>query len=170
MRIKIISFYKIMSELGAPIELDEVGGRLSSAASEPKERGHRASLPSFPDLFTASAAGGDLTISRQRHSSGSFTSQEGSSATPGSPPTPRSRRDRNAKLQSTRLIRSATTSLVGPQKLLRGHKQTGSEPSNKSGVEEALGTFEQPKEFKTKMGFAEQQKWITVQQKTFTKW
>lgn len=109
--------------------------------------------------------------SKQRHSTSSIISQEGSPnySSPASPPTPRSRRDRSAKLQSTRLIRSATTSLVGLERDKRGHKQTGSDPS-KGGLEEALGTFEQPKEFKTKMGFAEQQKWITVQQKTFTKW
>lgn len=109
---------------------------------------------------------------QQRHSTSSiFLSQEGSlnPYTPGSPPTPKSRRDRSGKLQSTRLTRSATESLVGLEKEKKIHKHTSSDPS-KSGVEEALGTFEQPKEFKTKMGFAEQQKWITVQQKTFTKW
>lgn len=153
-------------ELGAPIEMNNPRSRAASPSSGSELSGVRCRARSS----TSSTAFPDFQ-SKQRHSTSSIISQEGSPnySSPASPPTPRSRRDRSAKLQSTRLIRSATTSLVGLERDKRGHKQTGSDPS-KGGLEEALGTFEQPKEFKTKMGFAEQQKWITVQQKTFTKW
>lgn len=112
---------------------------------------------------TSSTASLDFR-SNQRNSTSSIYSQESDPPGSLSPPTPRSRRDRSAKLQSTRLIRSATTGSVDKDTSTRSHK------GKKGSLEEALGTFEQPKELKTKMGFAEQQQWITVQQKTFTKW
>lgn len=77
-----------------------------------------------------------------------------------------------------RARRSATESFVrttkskqGSPSQGRGRHRTTSSGYQSGRVEEALAAVEPAHERKpVKMGFAEQQKWITVQQKTFTKW
>lgn len=100
------------------------------------------------------------------------------------PPSPaasiKSRRDRvsaqreanRSKQFTTRLQRSASasTSTTAEGELVerrrKGRWQTSSLPAD-----HGLKAIEPPHEQAlTKMAFAEQQKWITVQQKTFTKW
>ena len=96
---------------------------------------------------------------------------------PPSPPTSiKTRRDRsslqreaNRSIQfTTRLQRSATTesSNLRRKKPNRFRRPTTSLPAD-SGLKALEPLHEQNL---TKMAFAEQQQWITVQQKTFTKW
>lgn len=131
---------------------------------------------------------------RSTISSVSF-SEAGSALTssPSSPPTPVTRSRENAKLlQAARLqrrraesVNSAATNgtaddnnasdadaLGTSPALLRRRKRGAStkkyQPAN---PQAALAATEPPHEnLLTKMAFAEQQRWITVQQKTFTKW
>ncbi|KAL5612976.1 hypothetical protein BROUX41_003946 [Berkeleyomyces rouxiae] len=102
----------------------------------------------------------------------------GSSPHPSSAsnPSSSSRRSRYNKqeLHAARLQRSAsksvsfgssTTSIDRRTSIKNRFKRSASSPA------EALAAVEPPKEQGlTKMAFAEQQRWITVQQKTFTKW
>jgi hypothetical protein len=92
----------------------------------------------------------------------------------GSPPAPRSRRDKT-ELLAARVQRSASNSLSfgtpresnspTPNPKPKRFQRTGSNPA------QALAAVEPPHEQGlTRMAFAEQQRWITVQQKTFTKW
>ncbi|KAJ5011221.1 Alpha-actinin-like protein 1 [Colletotrichum sp. SAR 10_99] len=84
-------------------------------------------------------------------------------------PSPRSRRDKK-ELHAQRLQRSGSSSLAltrkeSVAKKNRFRSATGSSPAD------ALAAIEPPHDQGlTRMAFAEQQKWITVQQKTFTKW
>ncbi|OLN85809.1 Alpha-actinin-like protein 1 [Colletotrichum chlorophyti] len=84
-------------------------------------------------------------------------------------PSPRSRRDKK-ELQAARLQRSGSSNLALARKESSAKKNrfrsaTGSTPAD------ALAAVEPPHDQGlTRMAFAEQQKWITVQQKTFTKW
>jgi len=96
---------------------------------------------------------------------------------PPSPPASiRSRRDRSSSQKeasrsqrfTTRLQRSSTVADTDPlgRKKRNFRRQTSSLPAD-----HGLKATEPPHEQAlTKMAFAEQQKWITVQQKTFTKW
>ena len=84
--------------------------------------------------------------------------------------TPRSRRDKK-DLQAARQQRTGSTSrsIVGFNKAAaspgRRFQRTSSTPAD------ALAALEPPHDQGlTRMAFAEQQRWITVQQKTFTKW
>lgn len=92
------------------------------------------------------------------------------------PQTPLPRSRHNAKqLHAARLQRSGSTSLATVS------RKDGSSPTSKSRQQrfrknsshpgDALAATEPPHEQGlTRMAFAEQQRWITVQQKTFTKW
>ena len=94
------------------------------------------------------------------------------------PPAPpaKSRRDRSSsqreanrsKQFTDRVQRTATegsSSDLPARRARKFHRQTTSLPA------QALKAVEPPHEqLLTKMAFAEQQKWITEQQKTFTKW
>jgi hypothetical protein len=108
--------------------------------------------------------------------------QDNSSTFPPSPVSSiKSRRDRNSLLKeekrsraiTTRLQRSSSTaSSTDSSEFVRRkqgrdfRRQTHSLPAD-----HGLKAIEPPHEQAlTKMAFAEQQKWITVQQKTFTKW
>lgn len=85
----------------------------------------------------------------------------------------RSRRDRNSQQKSARQQRSATTSLLLTKQAEAPPAQPKFHRSSTSlSPAEALAATEPPHEhrFKTKMAYEDQQKWITVQQKTFTKW
>jgi hypothetical protein len=97
----------------------------------------------------------------------------------GSPKSRRQTRERSQQFAVNRAKRSATESFVltskksGKDREGRGksrHRTTSSEYQSGK-VEEALAAVEPVHEqLLVKMAFAEQQKWITVQQKTFTKW
>ena len=108
-----------------------------------------------------SSAGPDST----QNSPSANSSRERTASTS---PAPRSRRDKK-ELHAARLQRSASNTFgLGRResqssKSRRFHR--GSDPAA------ALAAVEPPHELGlTKMAFAEQQRWITVQQKTFTKW
>ncbi|RKL10009.1 Alpha-actinin-like protein 1 [Fusarium oxysporum] len=96
------------------------------------------------------------------------------SYSPPSSPTPRTRRDKS-QLHAARVQRSGsrttnTTFLLGLQ---IGKQSTNSRrfPPSASTPADALAAVEPPHDQKlTRMAFAEQQRWVTVQQKTFTKW
>lgn len=103
---------------------------------------------------------------------------EQSSALPASPasqynPSPLTRNRENARqLHEARLERqrSASDPSTGSRRLRgkRGARNRTFQPANPKA---ALAATEPPHEnLLTKMAFAEQQRWITVQQKTFTKW
>lgn len=85
-------------------------------------------------------------------------------------PTSRSRRDKK-ELQAARLQRSARRN---PSLSVTGSKDKSPKPrrfQRSSSPAEALAAVEPPHDQGlTRMAFAEQQRWITVQQKTFTKW
>lgn len=95
---------------------------------------------------------------------------------PPSPPTSiKSRRDRSSLQReanrsrqfTTRQQRSATTNSIDlPRQRPKPFQRPSSAPQE-SGLKALEPLHEQNL---TKMAFAEQQKWITVQQKTFTKW
>lgn len=86
---------------------------------------------------------------------------------------PRSRRDKQ-QLQAARLQRAASTSSslgVGSNAGKDRQTKTRRFQRSTSGPAEALAAVEPPHDQGlTRMAFAEQQRWITVQQKTFTKW
>jgi hypothetical protein len=100
-----------------------------------------------------------------------------SASFPPSPPASiRSRRDRSSSQKeasrsqrfTTRSQRRSTVTDTDPlgRKKRNFRRQTSSLPAD-----HGLKAIEPPHEQAlTKMAFAEQQKWITVQQKTFTKW
>lgn len=84
-------------------------------------------------------------------------------------PTPRSRRDKQ-HLHAVRLQRSGTNGLLVGSKPTTPPKKKRFQRSCSSPAD-ALAAIEPPHDQGlTKMAFAEQQRWITVQQKTFTKW
>ena len=103
---------------------------------------------------------------------------------PQSPPTPpqKSRRDlqkeaNRSRQFTTRLQRSSTTGSedgevpLGREGRRRRFHRPTSLPVKENQTDEALKAVEPLHEqVLTKMAYAEQQKWITVQQKTFTKW
>lgn len=88
----------------------------------------------------------------------------------GSPQKPATRTRRDAKqLHAARLSRSGSTSLALASKK-EGNKKSRFQRAS-SNPADALAATEPPhKQGLTSMAFAEQQRWITVQQKTFTKW
>ncbi|KAJ2906871.1 hypothetical protein MKZ38_010369 [Zalerion maritima] len=105
-----------------------------------------------------------------RNSFISIASQSTTPTTRDSSPSPqRTRQDKQQRHQA-RLQRSATTNSVVASKretsnTSRFHRATVGSPAD------ALAAVEPPHDQGlNKMAFAEQQRWITVQQKTFTKW
>ncbi|KAK3682678.1 hypothetical protein B0T22DRAFT_386142 [Podospora appendiculata] len=85
------------------------------------------------------------------------------------PPTTRSRRDAK-QLHAIRLQRSGSTSLALANSKKEGIRNRRFQKGS-SNPADALAATEPPREQGlAKMAFAEQQRWITVQQKTFTKW
>ncbi|KAK2003598.1 hypothetical protein LX36DRAFT_77038 [Colletotrichum falcatum] len=128
----------------------------STAGSHTSTSSSASTTPTTPTTAGFSPAHADKT-SRDRANS--------RTSTPGQ----RTRRDKK-ELHAQRLQRSGSTSLVlgrkeGTAKKNRFRSATGSSPAD------ALAAVEPPHDQGlTRMAFAEQQKWITVQQKTFTKW
>jgi hypothetical protein len=107
------------------------------------------------------------------HSSSPDSSRPTSRTFSGTP-IPRSRRDKQ-QLHAARVQRSTSNHHNTP---VLGSKEPREEKPKKprfgktvSSPVEALAALERPHETGlTRMAFAEQQRWITVQQKTFTKW
>lgn len=94
--------------------------------------------------------------------------QQRQQARPRTSSSPRSRRDKKA-LHAARLQRSGSTSL--PLAVKDKSPKSKRFLRSASNPAEALAAVEPPHDQGlTKMAFAEQQRWITVQQKTFTKW
>ncbi|KAF4968257.1 hypothetical protein FSARC_4348 [Fusarium sarcochroum] len=94
------------------------------------------------------------------------------SSSPPSSPTPRTRRDKS-QLHAARLQRSGSTSTNFSLDLKKRKKSTSSRRFTPSATTpaDALAAVEPPHDQRlTRMAFAEQQRWVTVQQKTFTKW
>ncbi|KAM0347122.1 hypothetical protein ACHAPU_005061 [Fusarium lateritium] len=99
------------------------------------------------------------------------------SSSPPSSPTPRTRRDKS-QLHAARVQRSeSTTTTAGfPLDLQKGKTPTRSTGSRRftlcaSTAADALAAVEPPHDQKlTRMAYSDQQQWIKVQQKTFTKW
>lgn len=133
----------------------------------------------FPDLFTSHS---DLPSNRtsiySQVSTTSTTPSEysgsehdftGRPRTLSTSPAPRSRRDKK-ELHAARLQRSGSNSLSLAKKDRETHSKPklfhrGSDPAS------ALAAIEPPHETGlTRMAYADQQRWVTVQQKTFTKW
>lgn len=135
--------------------------------------------------YSSSLSDGDLVFDSRRSSVVTSVSTASAHNYPlsspccqsdSSPEQPLTRTRRDAKqLHAARLERSGSTSLAlastkrealspGPWNPTR-FQRASSEPTRapKLVTEQPAGSF-------TKMAFAEQQQWITVQQKTFTKW
>jgi len=90
----------------------------------------------------------------------------------GGTPISRSRRDKQ-QLHAARVQRSTSnsTAVLGPREPREERPKKPRFGKSVSSPAEALAALERPHEQGlTRMAFAEQQRWITVQQKTFTKW
>ncbi|KAK1580548.1 uncharacterized protein LY79DRAFT_303616 [Colletotrichum navitas] len=130
----------------------------STAGRQTSTSSSASTTPTIPTTAGFSSPCADKTspASRDRTNSGTST-------------TTRTRRDKK-ELQAQRRQRSGSTNLAlarkeGTAKKNRFRSATGSSPAD------ALAAVEPPHDQGlTRMAFAEQQKWITVQQKTFTKW
>ncbi|GKT53167.1 alpha-actinin, sarcomeric [Colletotrichum tofieldiae] len=137
----------------------------STAGSHTSTSSPASTTPTTPTTAEYSSPCAEKTppVSRDRTSSGA------SSSTTAYSPSPRTRRDKK-ELQAQRLQRSGSSNLALARKESTAKKNrfrsaTGSSPAD------ALAAVEPPHDQGlTRMAFAEQQKWITVQQKTFTKW
>ncbi|KAK2031893.1 hypothetical protein LX32DRAFT_583887 [Colletotrichum zoysiae] len=137
----------------------------STAGSHTSTSSSASTTPTTPTTAGFSPPCADKTspASRDRTNSGTSTTTAAYS------PSQRTRRDKK-ELQAQRLQRSGSTNLAlarkdGTAKKNRFRSATGSSPAD------ALAAVEPPHDQGlTRMAFAEQQKWITVQQKTFTKW
>ncbi|KAH8176193.1 hypothetical protein LIA77_04611 [Sarocladium implicatum] len=94
-----------------------------------------------------------------------------SPASPGASPTSRNRRDKH-HLHAARQQRSSSSSFSSSLKLKqKTSNQQARFRRSSSSPADALAAVEPPHDQGlTRMAFAEQQRWITVQQKTFTKW
>jgi len=141
----------------------------STASSEYSERepdlfdSRRASVISTASSFQSTASGAGFHPQQQ----------------PGHQGLTRSRRDAK-QLHAERLQRSGSVSSpLGKKK--KDEAADGSSPTSKtrrfqrgntigSSPQDAFAATEPPHEPLARMAFADQQRWITVQQKTFTKW
>ncbi|WYZ40641.1 hypothetical protein EsH8_IV_000982 [Colletotrichum jinshuiense] len=138
---------------------DHSAGTQSIAGSHTSTSSPASTTPTTPTTAEHSFPSLEKTPpSRVRTNSGASNS-----------PSPRSRRDKK-DLHAARLQRSGSSNLALSRKESNAKKNrfrsaTGSSPAD------ALAALEPPHDQGlTRMAFAEQQKWITVQQKTFTKW
>ncbi|KAL0931932.1 alpha- sarcomeric (f-actin cross linking protein) [Colletotrichum truncatum] len=137
---------------------DHSAGTQSIAGSRTSTSSFASTTPTTPTNTEHPSTTHSSPVSRVRTNSGASSS-----------PSPRSRRDKK-ELHAARLQRSGSSSLALARKESTAKKNrfrsaTGSSPAD------ALAAVEPPHDQGlTRMAFAEQQKWITVQQKTFTKW
>lgn len=142
-------------------------------------RSPSATCGSTPHLSNSALLGANTTTTTPAQPQTLPTSPTPTSNFPASPasldssPLTRNRENarqlHEARLQRQRATSSGTTTSGGSQRLLRRKRDTRKfQPANPKA---ALAATEPPHEnLLTKMAFAEQQRWITVQQKTFTKW
>lgn len=100
-----------------------------------------------------------------------FVDSSSTSLLPLQRPQIKSRRDRSSQQHSVRRQRSATTSLLNTKRESLEVQKNGGGLTVRSARSSFPGceTTSEEKHL-TKMAFEDQQKWITVQQKTFTKW
>ncbi|KAK7430065.1 alpha-actinin [Neonectria magnoliae] len=144
----------------------------SSASTAPSSVGSPSSRPVSQCLDSCSSTSSPFP-SRPRTLTSSSASSTASASTTFSSPTPRSRRDKS-QLHAVRAQRS------GSRSVSLGVKVGRDKPSNRppkrflrssNSPADALAAVEPPHDTGlTRMAFAEQQRWVTVQQKTFTKW
>ncbi|KAI6772340.1 hypothetical protein HG530_003298 [Fusarium avenaceum] len=169
----------------------------STSASSSSSRVSNASLESPSTPVSVSASVFDVSPHPPRFSSDTSNSSSSStvseflarrrtltnvtfcspSSSPPSSPTPRTKRDKSqvhaARVQRSESTTTATGFLLGLQK---GKESTQSTSSRRftlstSSVADALAAVEPPHDQKlTRMAYSDQQQWIKVQQKTFTKW
>ncbi|KAJ4200749.1 alpha-actinin [Fusarium falciforme] len=169
---------------GSPSALASASSRLSciSTVSVSSSRYSSASFESASSPVSASTSIADGLSSRPQSScfsspvagpvARSRTLTNTSSSSSPSSPTPRSRRDKS-QLHAARLQRSGSTSTslsLGLHKAKKPSKPRRFSPSSSTPAD-ALAAVEPPHDQGlTRMAFAEQQQWVKVQQKTFTKW
>lgn len=145
-----------------------------SAGSQASTSSPASTTPTTPTTAERPLSSAFSTTSENTSSPASSTASRvrtdsGASTNTNCSPSPRSRRDKT-ELQAARLQRSGSSNLALARKSSVAKKNrfrsaTGSSPAS------ALAAVEPPHDQGlTRMAFAEQQKWITVQQKTFTKW
>lgn len=119
--------------------------------------------------FSSPTAG---SVARARTLTDTSSSSSPSPSPSPSSPTPRSRRDKS-QLHAARLQRSGSTRTSISLALHKAKKPSKSprfSPSSSTPAD-ALAAVEPPHDQGlTRMAFAEQQQWVKVQQKTFTKW
>ena len=132
-----------------------------------------------PDLFDSRRASVISTASSFYSTVSATGSGFSSQQQPPQQGLTRSRRDAK-QLHAARLQRSGSTSSpLGKKK--KDESSDGSSPTSKarrfqrgntisSSPQDAFAATEPPHEPLARMAFADQQRWITVQQKTFTKW
>lgn len=133
--------------------------------------------------FAGSSGCSETTTPIQINNTSTPTPNTTPAACPPSPPSSiRERRNRSSlqreanrsKQFTTRLQRSASTAENTSENDLLGRRRGRGfrrQTTTSLPVDHGLKAIEPPHEQAlTKMAFAEQQKWITVQQKTFTKW
>ncbi|KAF5010547.1 hypothetical protein FDECE_3289 [Fusarium decemcellulare] len=160
----VSSFSAASSRYSSASSFESVSSPVSASTSVAD--GLTSSSPSSrpPSVCFSSSSPAPGPIARSRtHTNTSSTSSPSS-------PTPRSRRDKS-QLHAARLQRSGSSSLsLGLQKPKKPPKPRRFTP-NSSTPADALAAVEPPHDQGlTRMAFAEQQRWVTVQQKTFTKW
>lgn len=169
---------------GSPSASPSASSRLSciSTVSVSSSRYSSASFESASSPVSASTSVADGLSSRPQSScfpspvagpvARSRTLTNTSSSSSPSSPTPRSRRDKS-QLHAARLQRSGSTSTsisLGLHKAKKPSKSRRFSPSSSTPAD-ALAAVEPPHDQGlTRMAFAEQQQWVKVQQKTFTKW
>ncbi|KAH7354219.1 alpha-actinin-3 [Plectosphaerella cucumerina] len=139
----------------------------SEASSDtPTSSSPSSTTPPSPTATDYSTSSPSSTKYKSSSSTRDRNDSTGGSPTPGS----RSRRDKK-ELHAARVQKIGTpgASLVKRESVSKANKLRFS--SSSSTPADALAAIEPPHEQGlTRMAFAEQKKWVTVQQKTFTKW
>ncbi|KAK1751570.1 hypothetical protein QBC47DRAFT_329169, partial [Echria macrotheca] len=149
------------TQIGRPSSLSIYSVASSTSSSELE------STFSHSDSRRSSVISSASSLSSLNTTAGSCPTQQPPSAQQ-SPPSARTRRDAK-QLHADRLQRSRSTGLGTPSPR-RDSKKSRFHRSSTNPAD-ALAATEPPHEQGlTRMAFAEQQRWITVQQKTFTKW
>lgn len=123
-------------------------------------------------VTTATTEDFDHTTTSQRSSISSFTTSTSAYSPNSSPQRVRSRRDKEANQQIRfRLQRERSASAPKEPGTTDQQKNKGINTKHKSTLSLTRAETESGHEQSLlRMAFTEQQKWVTVQQKTFTKW
>ncbi|KAF6843770.1 Alpha-actinin-like protein 1 [Colletotrichum musicola] len=140
---------------------DHSGGTQSSAGSHTSTSSPTSTTPTTPTYTEHSTPEKTSPASRIRTNSGPSSS---------SSPSPRTRRDKK-ELAAARLQRAGSSNFALTRKDSNAAKKNRFRSATGSSPADALAAVEPPHDQGlTRMAFAEQQKWVSVQQKTFTKW